>query len=257
MNESAIGKNIRGEYSRGGRFGVGTPQANSTVEDEFSILMPRDVSFHAVRLTSAAGKPEDRLCEYMVRLGEYLLRYDVMPLDGFAFACTASSYLLGADAEQSILTAIDSNFPIYTATGAINWALHRINAKRILIVAPYPEFICEAASRYWRSAGYDVVDIKHIQTETIDTRSIYDLGSLNVKAALEAVSFDGIDAVVVSGTGMPSLPVIACDWAVPILSSNLCLAAQLLASVNSSAISDAGSLAINGWQKRLAEVMDN
>jgi len=30
-----------------------------------------------------------------------------------------------------------------------------------------------------------------------------------------------------------------------------------LASVNSSAISDAGSLAINGWQKRLAEVMDN
>jgi maleate isomerase len=83
------------------------------------------------------------------------------------------------------------------------------------------------------------------------------LGSLNVKAALEAVSFDGIDAVVVSGTGMPSLPVIACDWAVPILSSNLCLAAQLLASVNSSAISDAGSLAINGWQKRLAEVMDN
>lgn len=80
------------EYGSIGRIGIGTPQANPTVEAEMAILLPRACSLHITRLTSCAESPEARLRAYLLGLEDYLAAYDTLRPHVFGFACTASSY---------------------------------------------------------------------------------------------------------------------------------------------------------------------
>lgn len=244
------------EYGRLGRIGIGTPQANPTVEAELAILLPRACSIHVTRLTSAATAPEQRLVDYLNGLESYLSAFDTLRPDVFGFACTASSYLLGAQVEQGIIDAAADRrgYPIETAARAIVWGLERLAAKRIAAIVPYPESVVNAASRYWSAAGIEVVHTEHVATRNADTRGIYELGSGHVVAALPRLPLDRIDAVLVSGTGMPSLAALRDSSAgVPIISSNGCLAARLLDLLGRAEWLERGSLAIRGWQQRFDE----
>lgn len=220
------------DYGRGGRVGIGTPQANPTVEAEMAILLPPEVILNVTRLTSTATMPADRLCEYLLRLEDYLAAFDTLQLDAFGFACTASSYFIPRKQEREILDKCEARFgyPVISAADAIADALDHYGAKRIFLLSPYPPTMMEAAVRYWSARGYEVgaTACASRLTDQSDTRGIYELGSADGVAALANVPLDGYDAVLISGTGMPSLPLIADRPSdIPLLSSNLCLAAAL------------------------------
>ena len=70
--------------------------------------------------------------------------------------------------------------------------------------------------------------------DLIDTHRIYELTSDDALGALRAVGRDGAGAIVASGTGMPSLRalrILRGETALPVLSSNLCLAWALVREV--------------------------
>lgn len=244
------------EYGRIGRIGIGTPQANPTVEAEFAILMPRACSLHVTRMTSPADAPGQRLKDYLTGLESWLSAFDTLRPDVFGFACTGSSYLLGAEAEQKIiqLAADRYGYPIETAARAILWGLERLAAKRIAAIVPYPEFVVDAARQYWSAAGIEVRHIERIATRNADTRGVYELRSEQVVAALRRLALDGVDAVLVTGTGMPSLAALREPLAdVPVISSNSCLAARLLDLNGRSEWLEPRTLGIRGWQQRFDE----
>lgn len=243
-------------YGSTGKFGIGTPQANPTVEPEMGILLPRSCTMHVTRLTSSAGSPEQRLREYLLNVERFLSTFDTLKPDVLGFACTGSSYLLGPAEEQRLIESAQARFGyrIETAARAIVWALARMNARRVAVVAPYPADLIAAAQRYWSEADIDVVRTVRIATRTADTRGIYELGSEQLSAALAGLSLDGIDAVLVSGTGLPSLPVIRQRASgVPVISSNICLAGRLLDLHDRSDLLEPASPLIRGWRQRLDE----
>lgn len=244
------------EYGPLGRIGIGTPQANPTVEAEFAILLPRACALQVTRLTSAAGTPEQRLRDYLVRLEASLGAYDTLRPDVFGFACTGSSYLLGAEEEQRLidLAAKRHDYPVETAARAIVWGLRRLGARRIALVAPYPEPLVDAACRYWAAAGLEVRHRARVATGTEDTRGIYELGSERVSAALAELPRAGFDAVLVSGTGMPSLAALRARTAgFPVVSSNGCLAARLLDRLGRTEWLEPGAPEVRGWRARYDE----
>jgi maleate isomerase len=246
----------RFEYGHIGRIGIGTPQANPTVEAEFAILLPRACSLHVTRMTSPAEAPGQRLKDYLVGLESYLSAFDTLRPDVFGFACTGSSYLLGAEEEQRIIESAADRFgyPIETAARAIIWGLERLAAKRIAAIVPYPEFVVAAARQYWSAAGIEVRHVERIALRTADTRGVYELQSDQVVAALRRLALDGVDAVLVTGTGMPSLAALREPLvSVPVLSSNSCLAARLLDLHGGSEWLEPGVPAIRGWQRRFDE----
>jgi maleate isomerase len=249
---------VESEYGSTGKIGIGTPQANPTVEAEIGILLPRTCTLHITRLTSGASQPQERLKEYLRDLERYLGAFDTLRPEVFGFACTGSSYLLGAREEERLIGSAQSahGYPVETAARAIVWSLARMRARRIAVAAPYPDDLIAAAHRYWAEAGMEIVRTVRIVTRTADTRSIYELGSEQLAAALEDLSQEGVDAVLVSGTGLRSLPVIRqradCP---PTISSNLCLAGRLLDLAGRSELLEPGSPFIRGWQHRLDEAL--
>jgi len=219
------------DYGMRGRFGLLTPQANPTVEPEFRRLTPAGTELYVARLTSRSDDSRVRLIEYLERLPQTLAQYDTLRLDAVAFACTGSSYLLGARREAEILATAGAviGAPIETASGAILKALEAMGARRILIVSPYPDWLRDAGVAFWREAGLEVVGTATVPIGRADTRGIYELQSADAAGVIDSLDTRGADAVLVSGTGMPSFELLRARQSQrpPVISSNLCLAWRL------------------------------
>jgi maleate isomerase len=243
------------EYGARGRVGVLPPQANTNVEAELSVLLPAGVAWATARLTCYADDSRARLMGYFENVADTLRQFDTAALSVIVFACTGSTYLIGLEAERVVFDrlAAERGAPIVSAAGAVRAALDELDARRIALVSPYPPWLTEACAAFWRAQGREVADVRSPAGDRTDTRRIYALGSADGLAALDGLDASGVDAVVVTGTGMPSLGIIARSHiGVPVLSSNLCLAWRAM-----QVLGDATPLAAwldgsAGWRERLA-----
>jgi maleate isomerase len=221
------------EYGAKGRFGIGVPQANTTVEPEFRQLMPDGAEAYTVRLFHPSEDSKARQIAYLEGLENSLERFDVLALDAFGFAMTGSSYWAGAELEARRVAAIQDRFgyPVITAAESTARTLADLGLKRLRLITPYPPALSAAAEAYWISRGFQIEGIDRVGQGHADTRNIYKLTSSDVAALLSATDFGQADVVVASGTGLASLAVLSRAQEFtdkPVLSSNYCLARELL-----------------------------
>lgn len=227
------------DYGPRARFGVAVPHANPTVEPELAVLWPAGVTAYATRLWHPSPRVEDRLRHYITHLDDALASFGPLALDAFGVGCTGSSYVAGPAEEDRLTAALAAarGLPVITAAQALRRVLEAAGARRIALVAPYPDWLAEAGESYWRAAGFDVVATRRVDPTLSDTHRIYELTSADALAAAREVALGGAEALVLSGTGMPTLGavrVLAPILPIPVLSSNLSLAWALLATAAAS-----------------------
>ena len=110
--------------------------------------------------------------------------------------------------------------------------LRRLGVRSLILMSPYPSWLTEQCVRFWSTAGFTVPEVAEIGGSGV----IYDLGPDQIGQVLDQVldsaAAKSIDsAVLIAGTGAPSLPALdrrAPQAAIPLLSSNLAGAWALL-----------------------------
>lgn len=217
------------EYAKRGLVGVLTPQANTTVEPEFTILWPAGVAMLNARLTSPKKTIEERLVDYTEQVEVSLNQFANAPLQAVAFGCTGASYLIGREKEAEICDRIEQSkgYPFVTAARAVTDSFIALNAQKIGLVSPYPTSLTEVSVDYWKSAGLDVAEVAGAFNDKSEFHPIYSLRANSSTEALQSLEDKGLDAIVMLGTGMPTLqPILDCkDWkGPPVISCMLSLA---------------------------------
>jgi maleate isomerase len=247
------------EYGNGAILGIAVPQANPVVEPEFSALLPAGFSMLVTRLKGSRSDSRQRLIDYLRNLEQSLDAYDSAPLDAVGYACTGSSYLVGAEAETRALADASERFgyPVVSSAQAIRSALDHLGMKRIAVFAPYPDWLVQASIQYWTACGMDVAAHASVALDTSDTRDIYEISTPTVLESFAALRWQDADAIVFTGTGMPTLRAITEVSAMtdkPVLSSNLCLAWSLVRTVGGQdylAPPGPGEPLFAGWATRI------
>lgn len=250
------------EYAPQGFIGMLTPQANTTVEAESAILLPPGVGLLTGRLTSPGATIEARLIDYFDKLEASTLQFANVPLRSLGFACTGASYLAGRQREDEVFQALSRRLGYHVTSSALAVvdALHALAASDIALVSPYPESLTRHSIAYWESRGFSVREVSSVTAAVPrGAHPIYGLGSDAAIAALAGLRGQACDAVVMLGTGLPTLRAMLAmprlDGA-PVLSCTLALAWRCMGALEGCACSAASLLAwISGedWKRRYRE----
>ena len=218
------------EYATRALVGTLTPQANTTAEPELNMLWPAGFSMITARLTSAKPLLEDRLADYYQHLDDTLLQFGNAPVQVVAAACTGSSYLIGTAREDALFTALGRRLgvPVTNSALAVVAALHSLQAKRIGLVSPYPKNLTAHSLTYWSSRGFEVAAVAEPEPIKEGFHPVYAMARPMIDTALLTLeNTTGLDAIVLLGTGAPSLGTLLRHPRVagaPVFSCNLALA---------------------------------
>ncbi|MCX7322931.1 MAG: hypothetical protein NTZ14_00515 [Hyphomicrobiales bacterium] len=251
MDQSA---NNGGVY--GPLLGLITPMGNPCAEPEISILT--GAALLTARVTSRSADSRTRLGDYIGAIGPALASFDQAPLTAAGFACTCY-YLRGPEAEARDMAAHAerAGCPVITATEAIRAMCGALGLSRLALMAPYPAWLVDEAKRYFGAVGLEIVAHAGLPADLADTRGIYRLSPAAVADVAARLDHAGADAVLIGGTGMPSLPfVVAEQLGKPVFSSNMALASALLSAQMDEAGRAVGFRRILSpcarWRQRLA-----
>lgn len=200
------------EYAPKGLIGLLTPQANTTVEPEMAILTPPGYAFINARLMSDKPTIEARLVDYFATLPGQLRQFANAPIGTALVATSGMSYLAGAEAEARILAEASraAGIDVFTSALASVDMLNALGARRIALVSPYPESLNAPSRVYWAVHGFTVAAETGAFKDTGAFHPIYSLFGDDALAALDALhdapgAAGNIDAVLMLGTGMPTL----------------------------------------------------
>ena len=207
------------------RLGFLLPPGNPTVEPEMIALAPEGVSVHFHRMTAhgATGSLEGQEARNRMMVdnidGSIELLAMVEP-DVIVVAHTATSYSLGRQGEADLLARLERSTGrrVITAFGSVLRALERLNVRRLALGTPYSLEATLQGKTQLEAHGLQVVNFTNLPGVT----NIYDETAERAYRLARLVDREDAEAVFLSGTGLPTLPVLELleqDLKKPVISS--------------------------------------
>jgi len=193
-------------YGRRRRIGLLVPSSNTTMEPEFYRMAPEGVSVHTARMRLEEVTPEKlvEMAEEAERAAALLATAEV---DVIVYGCTTGSLVGGVEWEEALVRRIEreTGVPTLSTSRAVVEALKAVGAGRVAVATPYTDDLNRLERAFLESHGIEVTAIKGLGL----VRNV-DIGRTGRPAVEELVRSvaGGADAVFISCTNLPTLPLI-------------------------------------------------
>jgi maleate isomerase len=202
-------------------FGVLIPSTNTTVEIEYSHLLPQSLQFHVGRLLTSGNGPfapsKDEDIDYQSRLLA-TARVEVISL------AQTSASLFADDYDATVIRRITAAAKVaaITSAQAVGQAIRALGTTRIALVSPYSQQVIERAKHYFESKfGLSVVAMEGFAAT--DSYMIGKLGPENARDAFARINRPEIDCFVVPGGNFPTMSFVPAweqEFGKPIITTN-------------------------------------
>jgi len=202
-------------------FGVLIPSTNTTVEIEYSRLLPADLQVHVGRLGKGGNTPFlpslDADVAYQARL------LGTAKVEVVALAQTSAS-LFTDDYDAVTVRRMQegAGVPALTSAMAIGQAVRALGARRIALVSPYSEQVIGRAKRYYETRhGLEVLALEGFGAT--DAYAIGQLGAENARDAFARIDRPEIEVLVVPGGNFPTMAHVAAweqEFGKPVITTN-------------------------------------
>jgi maleate isomerase len=202
-------------------FGVLIPSTNTTVEIEYSRLLPPALQVHVGRLLTSGTGPFapslDADVDYQARLLG-TARVEVISLAQTSASLFADDY----DANVTQRMSAAAGVPAVTSAQAIGQAVQALGLRRTALVSPYSPPVIERAKRYYEAKyGLEVVALEGFAAT--DSYMIGKLGPEHARDAFARIDRPEIEVLVVPGGNFPTMPFIAAwerEFGKPVITTN-------------------------------------
>ena len=202
-------------------FGVLIPSTNTTVEIEYSRLLPPGLQAHYGRLGKGGKAPFSPSLDADVAYQSTML--GDAKVETLALAQTSAS-LFDDDycAKCTAMMTAGAGVPSMTSAQAIGQAVQHLGAQRIALATPYsPDAIGRAKRYYETKYGLDVVAMEGFDAS--DSYAIGLMGPENARDAFRRIDRPEIEVLVVPGGNFPTMPSITAweeEFGKPVITTN-------------------------------------
>jgi maleate isomerase len=202
-------------------FGVLIPSTNTTVEIEYSRLLPPTLQAHVGRLLTSGAGPFSPSLDADIDHQARLLgtaKVEVVSLAQTSASLFADDY----DATVTRRMSKGAGVPAITSAQAIGQAVQALGARRIALVSPYSQPVIERARHYYQTKyGLEVLALEGFAAA--DSYMIGKLGPENARDAFARIDRPEIEVFVVPGGNFPTMAFVP-DWerefGKPVITSN-------------------------------------
>lgn len=202
-------------------FGVLIPSTNTTVETEYTRLLPPSLQAHYARLGKAGDTPflpsRDEDLSYQAQMLGHA-KVEVIALVQTSASMFADDYDQNAKARM----AENAGAPSLTSAEAIGEAVRALGASRIAIVSPYSEDVIGRTKHYYETR----FGLQVLATAAFGATDSYAIGSLSADNATEAfarIDQPEIEVLVVPGGNFPTMSFVAAweeEFGKPVITTN-------------------------------------
>ena len=193
------------------RIGLIPPSTNTTVEPDFRMAAPDNVTIHTHRMYSGPDlTPEntDAMNADVERAARYLATAKV---DVIAYACTGGSFYKGQGYDEELIHLIErtAGVPAVATAHAAAQALESLGVKNISVATPYPQWMNESLGDYYVQAGFNVLNVDgEPVASTTGSRGIYDQSPESVLQFAPTACRPEAEALFCSCTAWRSMEVV-------------------------------------------------
>lgn len=213
-------------YAPRARLGLIVPPTNTVNEAEWARMMPQGVTFHTHRMPLHA----DTVSEHgkkalMDDLDQVFGMLKQSRVDAIAYACTAGSMINPVESLPDSLTA-RNGVKAVTTSAAIVAALKALGAVRLSVATPYADRLNEHETHFLEENGFVVERLIGLGIGAGGPAEYIRIAEtpLDAVAAHARAAFvPGSDALLITCTDFPALPLIAAleaELGVPVVTSN-------------------------------------
>lgn len=203
------------------RIGQIVPSSNITMETEIPAMLAARQLIHPERFTYHSSRmrmktvSKDELAAMDAESDRCALELSDAAVDVMGYACLVAIMSMGPgyhrDSQKRLRARTEENgadTPVVTSAGALVDALKVMNAKRVVVVAPYMKPLTEMVVNYIREESIEVLDYRALEIPNNLDVARHDPS--NLPDIVTEMDLDQVDAIVLSAcVQMPSLPAVS------------------------------------------------
>ena len=145
------------------RIGLIVPGSNTTIESDFRLVLPQNITVHSTRICTPPGIESEEIVDiFNSKVEDAAKCLAKSKIDIISYGFTTGSFYRGIDYNNQLIEKIEkvSGLKAITPSTAILKALNKLNAKNVSIVTPYPEWNNKMFLNYLEDTDYNVLKLE-------------------------------------------------------------------------------------------------